>query len=228
LRTLAAGLAARLAVDRWTAGSVEELPEGTLLRTPAWRVSWDLNQLVLRPGSAGFDASRLDPDTMRVTIPEPAGPIGVPDGWGAEESLAMVFEGDRPPWPWPAGVERTTGEALHETRLALWRAWLSSEEDALALAEMQRHFTTFPGALCVAVREGDAWIGWAQVANGCIDDVWVGEPFRGRGLGRALTQAAVCAGGWFLTTDARDPRPQGLYRSLGFRAVGRVVQLTRR
>ena len=69
-------------------------------------------------------------------------------------------------------------------------------------------------------------LAWAQLANGAIDDVWVWPDARGRGLGRAVTAAAVAAGGWFLGTAVR-PRPQGLYRSLGFEERGRLVQLTR-
>ena len=64
--------------------------------------------------------------------------------------------------------------------------------------------------------------------GGAIDDVWVLEDRRGRGLGRALTTAALAAGGWFLLCDVDDPRPQGLYRAMGFTDAGRVVNLTRR
>jgi GNAT superfamily N-acetyltransferase len=70
-------------------------------------------------------------------------------------------------------------------------------------------------------------VAWAVVANGCIDDVYVVEPERGRGLGRLITAAALAHGGWFLWTAEDDPRPQTLYRSLGMETIGRVVQLTR-
>jgi len=101
------------------------------------------------------------------------------------------------------------------------------EPTATELTDMQEAFASFPGAVCVAVvRDGSA-VAWAQVANGAIDDVYVEPAARGQGLGRAVTIAAVACGGWFLWTDAADPRPQGLYRSLAFAAHGRLLQLTR-
>ncbi len=92
---------------------------------------------------------------------------------------------------------------------------------------MQLAFARYPGARAVAVRRDGAFVAWAQVAAGCIDDVYVVPPLRGHGLGRAITRAAMAAGGWFLFTEVADPRPQALYRSLGFEEAGRLVQLTR-
>jgi ribosomal protein S18 acetylase RimI-like enzyme len=87
---------------------------------------------------------------------------------------------------------------------------------------MQLAFASFPGARCVGIRREGRFVAWAQVVNGAIDDVWVFEPLRGQGLGRAVTTAAIACGGWFLWTDAADPRPQALYRSLGFAEAGRA------
>ena len=93
---------------------------------------------------------------------------------------------------------------------------------------MQVAFGSYPGSRALGVRRDGVFVAWAQVAEGCIDDVHVVPPLRGQGLGRAITLAAVAAGGWFHFTDVEDPRPQTLYRSLGFVDAGRAVQLTRR
>lgn len=78
------------------------------------------------------------------------------------------------------------------------------------------------GARTFAIGE----IASAVVANGCIDDVFVIETERRRGLGRTMTTAALAAGGWFLWCLEDDPAPQALYRSLGMTVAGRVVQFT--
>jgi ribosomal protein S18 acetylase RimI-like enzyme len=230
LRTLEAGLAARLAVDRAVAASGAPHAGGTLLRTPGWPSSWDLNRLVLAPGSGDAEVAAalggLETTTRRITLPLPPGAVAVPDGWDAEELLVMLWP--REPLEWPEGVVEVTGRDLHPARSALWSAWVDDAASAEQLAAMQLRFAEQPGGRCVAVRDGERFVAWAQVVEGWIDDVWVDEDRRGQGLGRAVTTAAVAAGGWILSTDVADPRPQGLYRSLGFAEAGRIVQLTRR
>jgi GNAT superfamily N-acetyltransferase len=126
-----------------------------------------------------------------------------------ERSLLMAFEGEPPAMP------PEVGELPHPQHQG-------EEAYADQLEELHRRQAA-AGARTFGIER----TAWAVVANGCIDDVWVEEPRRGEGLGRIVMTAALAAGGWFLWCLEDDPRPQTLYRSLGLRETGRVVQLTR-
>jgi ribosomal protein S18 acetylase RimI-like enzyme len=235
-RTPEAAFAARLEVDALTAGSTARVPGGTLLRSPRFPVSWDLNQVVLDPGAGPSEVATAievvereleGAAHRRISVFAPAAPVVAPDGWEREEQLIMVVPAEAPPPAWPEAVEEVDVEALRAPHVEMWRAEELADA-AQELADMQLAFGSFPGARSLAARSPEGGVlAWAQVANGAIDDVWVWPAERGRGLGRAVTAAAVAAGGWFLGTDVQDPRPQGLYRSLGFVEVARLVQLTR-
>jgi GNAT superfamily N-acetyltransferase len=236
-RTLAAAFAARLEVDAATAGRSVRVPGGTLLRSPRFPNSWDLNQVVLDPGAGPAEVAAAmelverelaGAAHRRISIFDPAAPVVAPDGWELEEQLIMLWPAERPAPAWPPGVSEVGVEVLRQPHLEMWRSE-GIVDAAEELADMQLAFGGFTGARSVAARaSGDGRVlAWAQVANGAIDDVWVWPDARGRGLGRAVTAAAVAAGGWFLGCDLADPRPQGLYRSLGFEERGRLVQLTR-
>jgi ribosomal protein S18 acetylase RimI-like enzyme len=235
-RTLHAAFAARLDVDARTAGRAVRVPGGTLLRSPRFPNSWDLNQVVLDPGAGPAEVAAAIETVerelegaahRRISIFAPGAPVQAPDGWELEEQLIMLFPETAPTPAWPPEVTTVGVEALREPHVEMWR--LEGMADvAEELADMQLAFGHFPGSRPLAARDGGGRVlAWAQLANGSIDDVWVWPDERGRGLGRALTAAAVAAGGWFLGTDVTDPRPQGLYRSLGFEERGRLVQLTR-
>jgi ribosomal protein S18 acetylase RimI-like enzyme len=63
-----------------------------------------------------------------------------------------------------------------------------------------------------------------------ITQVYVRADHRGRGLGTALTRAAIDAAGevddlWIVADD--EGRPKALYERLGFRAVWTMVELLR-
>jgi GNAT superfamily N-acetyltransferase len=76
----------------------------------------------------------------------------------------------------------------------------------------------------VAVREGDRPIAFAQLERlgsaAEVSQVYVHPDHRGRGLGTALTQAAIAAAGdvgdLWITADDED-RAKDLYARLGFR-----------
>jgi hypothetical protein len=55
-RDLASSFAAHLEVDRHVAGTAIAVPGGTLLRSPRFPNSWDLNQVVLSPGASQTEA----------------------------------------------------------------------------------------------------------------------------------------------------------------------------
>ena len=236
MRTLERALSAHLAYDEVIAGSASDVEGGgRLLRSERFPASWDLNQVVLPPGAGNADVARavtvaereLDgADYRRVTVFGASEEITAPDGYAKEVLLVMVLP-DGPLPEWPEGVREVDPAVLRPLRLELWSTWVDASR-APQLAEMQHAFASGPGARCLAAYEGSEIVGWCQVHAGGIDDVWVFEPHRGRGLGKRVTLAAMAAGGWYLNCDVKDPRPQGLYRKLGFRDAGVIVQLTRR
>ena len=236
MRTLETALAAHLAYDAVIAGRSEPVDGGMILRSSRFPASWDLNQVVLGPGADAAAVARgvalaeerlAGADYRRVTVFGPAEEVVAPPGWARLALLVMVLpEGE--PVAWPPAVRIVDPASLHELRLEVWRG-LAGPERAPQLADMQRAFATGPGAQCLAVHaDGGAVAGWCQVHAGGIDDVWVVERFRSRGLGKTLVLGAIAAGGWYLNCDINDPRPQALYRKLGFRDAGLIVQLTRR
>jgi GNAT superfamily N-acetyltransferase len=195
--------------------------------TPEFPTSWEVNKVALEPGARPADVGRaisLAEERFgafahrRVSVPDPAAEVVAPDGWQIETLLAMRWDGPAPDRP--AGVEDITPDELFAARV---HAGAPAE-----WARIQTPFDAGPGTRPLALLEDGEIRAWCVIHGGGIDDVYVLPPHRGRGLGRAISVAAVAAGGWFLTCDAADPRPQGLYRSLGFVDAGRLVHLTRR
>ena len=133
---------------------------------------------------------------------------------------------------WPA-VERiyaeglATGNASFETETPSWEEFQAGH---------------LPGHLLVALDAG-AVVGWAvlsPVSDRCAyqgvaeDSVYVAEPARGRGVGRALltqlTWRAESAGIWTLQAGIfpENTASIALHHSCGFRTVGRRERLGRR
>jgi phosphinothricin acetyltransferase len=114
-----------------------------------------------------------------------------------------------------------TGQATFETEAPVWERWDSSH---------------LPFARLVALAEGGLVAGWAalgpvssrKVYEGVAEvSVYVGEGFRGRGLGRALLEALVreseAAGVWTLQASVfpENVASVALHLVCGFREVGR-------
>lgn len=118
-----------------------------------------------------------------------------------------------------AAVRRFHGESGHEVGAAqeaairalcgdgsLGRAWLLTveEQDSGYALACWRHSIDHGGRIAV------------------LDDLWVDPDFRGRGLGRALLEAALAdaiadgARAAILEADAADGRAVALYESVGF------------
>ena len=133
---------------------------------------------------------------------------------------------------WPA-VERiyaeglATGNASFETETPSWEGFQAGH---------------LPGHLLVALDAG-AVVGWAvlsPVSDRCAyqgvaeDSVYVAEPARGRGVGRALltqlTWRAESAGIWTLQAGIfpENTASIALHHACGFRTVGRRERLGQR
>lgn len=134
-----------------------------------------------------------------------------------------------------ARVERVPYDAVDDLRVG----WF--EEDGLAAAgtdafhAQRRAVAALRRAEVLAVFDGGEAVGMAQLERGGdgaaeITEVYVAPRRRGRGLGTALTRAAMRAAGeggeLWICADA-DGRAQELYARLGFRPVWRSLELTR-
>jgi GNAT superfamily N-acetyltransferase len=206
---------ARATADARSADSATEVGGGVWLRTPSLPDIWDLNVAMLGPGATDADVeAACGLELRRVTLfRDHGGPF--PPGFSVDRCLLMVHDGG--PVEMPDGVAEVDFRALGPARRRAHGA------DHLDQIEAMHERQAAAGARTFAHGE----TAWSVLANGCVDDVFVVEEARGRGLGRAVTAAAVAQGGWFLWCLEDDPRPQALYRSLGFGVAGRVVQLTR-
>ena len=145
--------------------------------------------------------------------------------------MKSVIEKMRPDhWPrvraiYLEGV--ATGQATFETQAPEWERWDSSH---------------LPFARLVALADGGLVAGWAalgpvssrKVYEGVAEvSVYVGEGFRGRGLGRALLEALVreseAAGVWTLQASVfpENAASVALHLVCGFREVGRRERVAR-
>ncbi len=143
-------------------------------------------------------------------------------GWRTFRLVSMRFAG-----PAPAAGETPVSEVDFDAVAELRRTWL--EEDfpgqAAAFIADAREVSLARGARVLAALRDGAPIGFAQVevaGDGAeVDAVYVLPAHRGRGVGGAMTAAAVR---WALAQAPRDiwivadadGRPRHLYERLGF------------
>jgi ribosomal protein S18 acetylase RimI-like enzyme len=154
-------------------------------------------------------------------------------GYASERLVWMRHETARPSFPAGIAVE----EVPYDTVLLLRAGWF--EED-FPEAELPGHLAEarevhlLLGARVFAVLDGGEPVGYAQLErlgrSAEIAAVYVRANHRGRGLGTALTCAAIDAAGdaddlWIVADD--EGRPKSLYERLGFRSVWTMVQLLR-
>jgi uncharacterized protein YndB with AHSA1/START domain/GNAT superfamily N-acetyltransferase len=153
-------------------------------------------------------------------------------GWKATRLVWMRRAGTPPPG---AGlpVEWVPYDAVHELRVA----WLQEEFPNLDMTDHHaeaRELAMRTNAEVFAAVENGAPVAFAQLVRDGegaeITDVYVTARRRGRGLGTAITRAAISAAGdvgelWIIA-DA-DDRPKELYARLGFRPAWTVVDYLR-
>ena len=208
---------ARGAGDCRVAASCTEIPGGVRLSTPALPFVRDYNGVVLAPGAA-FE---VPDDVQRVNAFDLPGEV--PDGWEGQRLPVLGFDGPAPAMP--AEVAEVDGAALAPARAEMWRSF-GVEEPALAQMLHMQALQAAAGRL-FAVMDAGRPLGWAQVIEGFVDDVFVEVTARRQGLGRALSRAAMAAGGRFLTVEPDNEPAVALYRSLGFEDAGTLSHLTR-
>jgi GNAT superfamily N-acetyltransferase len=154
-------------------------------------------------------------------------------GWASERLVWMRHDAARRSGPAGIEVDEVPYDAVHALRVA----WLEEDFPDLqpgAYFGEARAVARMLGARVFAVLEAGTPVAYAQLEyigrSAEIVQVYVRADRRGRGLGTALTSAAIDAAGevdelWIVADD--EGRPKQLYARLGFRAVRTVVELLR-
>ena len=152
-------------------------------------------------------------------------------GWHTDRLVWMRHE--EPPPPGPAiQVEEVPYDAVHKLRVAWHRE--DFPDQGLAYLAGAREVALRRGAQVLAVREGGVPVAFAQLErdgdSAEIAQVYVLPEHRGRGLGTAMTRAAIGAAGeardlWIVADD--EDRPKELYHRLGFRPAWTACEFLR-
>jgi GNAT superfamily N-acetyltransferase len=153
-------------------------------------------------------------------------------GWQTSRALWMRHEADLPPGP-EVAVEPVAYDDVHPLRVLWHREELPTVEPGEFFGYAREVALTL-GARVLAVRAGARPVAFAQIerhGDGVeISEVYVHPDHRGRGLGTAVTRAALREAGrprdlWISADD--EDRPKHLYARLGFRPVCTTLECTR-
>jgi GNAT superfamily N-acetyltransferase len=155
-------------------------------------------------------------------------------GWAAERLAWMLLEGPAPAGP---DLEEVPFPATRDLRLewAGTATWATSREAAQRFVAHEDSVAELRGSRALIARDdAGAAVGFASFCarRGAaeIEQVYVTESQRGRGIGGALVSAAArTAGGaetWIVADDEGDSKR--LYERLGFRTVWLQHVFTRR
>lgn len=234
------------AFDRRRAERIVRTPHGEALLTPSVPLVYHRNHLSVDLG-ADVSAEELiaeadsvfAPEAYRfrkITVDDDLGERIAPElrdrGWRVEELVVMLYTGSRPDVDTSA-VEEVTGADLEPLWIQGMRESpeISTEEEICQLVAAQHGRREGADVGYFATRI-DGEIGsycelFLADGVGQIESVMTLEPFRNRGLAKAVVTRALeasLAGGsevTFITASAED-WPQHLYEKLGFVTAGRM------
>jgi GNAT superfamily N-acetyltransferase len=219
---------------------------GTVLRATRYPSFFDFNLVRIEqdPGMgvdaliafadealAGLDHRRVDVEAAGVAESLREGFAA--RGWLTERLVWMLHDTARHSRPAEIAVEEVPYETVHPLR----EAWIREDFPDLDPGthfEEAREVSLRLGSRVFAVHEAGAPVAYALVdrigRSAEVTQVYVRPDHRGRGLGTALTSAAIEAAGdvdelWIVADD--EGRPKHLYARLGFRPVRTAVELLR-
>jgi ribosomal protein S18 acetylase RimI-like enzyme len=153
-------------------------------------------------------------------------------GWMTERLVWMRHESAPPPAP-DIEVDEVPYDEVENLRFR----WLEEDFPKVDMRDYHaqaRDTAQRRSAQVLAVRESGAPIGFAQLEHHAgsadITQVYVHPDHRGRGLGTAITRAAIRAGRhtedlWIIADD--EGRPKELYKRLGFEPAWTAIETTR-
>jgi ribosomal protein S18 acetylase RimI-like enzyme len=153
-------------------------------------------------------------------------------GWKTTRLVWMLHDGD-PPANTGLDVEQVHYDTVRHLRLA-WHHEDFPTVDVTSHLEEAREVDMLRAPQVFAAFEDGRPIGFTQLeragGNAEISSVYVDRERRGRGLGTALTKAAIAAAGeasdlWIVADD--EDRPKELYARLGFRPVWKLLDCLR-
>jgi GNAT superfamily N-acetyltransferase len=153
-------------------------------------------------------------------------------GWKTMRVLCLRHDGS--PAPAPASeVAEVPYDAVGQLRVA-WHHEHSPDSDPTRFHLQAREIAMLRGAVLLAVLEERSPVGYAQLErdgdSAEVTQVYVHPHYRGRGIGTALTCAAIAASrgerDLWISAD-QDDRPQRLYARLGFRPVWATIEFNR-
>jgi len=153
-------------------------------------------------------------------------------GWKVTRLVWMLHDGTAPPAA-DIDVEQVAYDVVRHLRVA-WHAEDFPGVDFRDHFDHEREVAMDRNAQVFAAFEQDRPVGFAQLERegdaAEITSVFVHPDQRGRGLGTAITKAAIAAAGdvsdlWIVADD--EDRPKELYARLGFRPAWKLLDLLR-
>lgn len=193
-----------------SAGELVRVADQALSGLPHRRVGFEVE-------SAGWDVLRSDLEAL---------------GWKVTRLVWMRHDGPVPPAPSP-DIEQVAYDAVRHLR-AEWFLEDFPDVDPKDFFEQEREISTVRDAQVFAAFERGAPVGFSQLERGRgaaeVTSVFVHPDHRGRGLGTALTRAAIAAGRdapdlWIVADD--EGRPKEIYSRLGFRPEWKLLDCLR-
>jgi predicted GNAT family N-acyltransferase len=225
---------------------VEPWAHGTVLRATRYPRYYDFNLVRVEedPGMsaaalaafadealAGLDHRRIDVEAADAGEPLRAEFAAM--GWLSERLVWMRHEAPPPPASDRVELEEVSWDAVRDLRVA----WHEEDFPGVELGghlDEAREVALMLGARVLGAREDGEVVAYAQLErlenSAEIGQVYVRADRRGRGLGTAVTRAAIEAAGavddlWIVADD--EGRPKEMYARLGFRPVWRATHLLR-
>lgn len=223
---------------------IEPWAHGTVVRAPRYPTYWDFNVVRVEEDPklsaealvafadealAGLAHRRVD---LEFPAAEPLREGFGTLGWMTYRLVWMRHEGPAPSGP-AITVEQVPHGAVDHLRLA----WHGEDFPGHDMGDHLVHaheVARLRGAEVLAVLENGTPVAFAQSSSDGrsteIEAVYVGRDHRGKGLGTALTGAAISNAGdvedlWIVADD--EGRPKHLYGRLGFRPAWTAVQALR-
>lgn len=224
---------------------IEPWEHGTVVRATRYPSYYDLNAVRVErdPGMSAEELAAFADEALpglahrRIDFEDAvaADPLRKPFeslGWLTERLVWMRHDSVLPPAP-EVAVEEVPYDDVVALRVSWHREDFPTVDPGNHIAEA-REAAERRGARILAVREGGEAVAFAQLehhdGSAEISQVYVHPDHRGRGLGTAITCAAIHAGAgardlWIIADD--EGRPKELYGRLGFRPVWHTIETLR-